>query len=84
MERLQKLTYLFLNYDFGDYLVVNHSKNFVDSSNNEVFAQNIEAFWSFFKRHLKTELSKYIRKFDQHFAEIMYRKTHLYGFFMNF
>ena len=48
------------DYDFKEHKVVNHSRNFVDPIDKVAHTQNIEAFWSSFKRTMRKSLNHHI------------------------
>ena len=47
------LTELLPEKDFEEHKVVNHSENLINPEDQEDHTQNIEAFWSSFKRNLR-------------------------------
>ena len=70
-------------YGFEDHKTVNHSLNFVDPDDPETHTQNIEAFWSTFKRKLRSQGFKNhaAQGVDDHFGEYMYKRVNGFGCF---
>lgn len=70
---------------FKGHKKVNHSKNFVNPEDPEAHTQNIEAFWSMFKRKLKKcGGEKYGSQIEDYFGQIMYKKLHRSNTFEKF
>ena len=56
------------------HCTVNHSKGFLNKENPEIHTQNIEAFWSVWKRCMRKRGTNYKSSIETYFIEHMYLK----------
>ncbi|KAF7702811.1 hypothetical protein CDIK_0343 [Cucumispora dikerogammari] len=67
----------YLNVENIGYLheKINHSKNFVDPKGKSIHTQNIECFWSYLKKYVKSRGKNLKKNLKQYLVELKFLKN---------
>ena len=68
---------------FYEHKTVNHSVEFVNSNDNNVYTQTIEGLWSLAKHKFRNMRGTSDELFDSYISECVWRRSHRENVFMN-